>query len=467
MRALAVVALVAGLTLVLPTRPAAHEIPASVTVRAFVHPEGRTLRFLVRVPLEAFRDVEFRLVDEQHLDLRASEPLLPAAIRQWIVDYLVVFEEGRRVGDPNIAAARIALPSDPSFASYEDALAGVHAPVLPEETRLPWRQALVDVLLEYPIGDASARFSVDYGLAHLGIRTTTILRFLPVDGGERIFHYTGDPGVVRLDPRWHQAAFTFVKLGFRHILEGLDHILFLLCLVIPIRRARPLILVVTAFTAAHSITLIASALGLAPDALWFPPLIETLIAASIVWMAFENIVHASASKHEAAASRERWLDRRWLFAFAFGLVHGFGFSFLLRESLQFAGSHLITSLLAFNVGVELGQVLIVLVGAPVLALLFRRVVPERVGAILLSALVAHTAWHWMTERGSALVQYDIRAPAMDLALLASVMRWAALLLIAAGAAWALAGLYRRFSADTGSAGQSAGPKPGPGYTINF
>ena len=65
--------------------------------------------------------------------------------------------------------------------------------------------------------------------------------------------------------------------------------------------------------------------------------------------------------------------------FGFGLVHGFGFSFALRESLQFAGSHLLTSLLAFNVGVELGQLLVLVVLLPVLALLFDHVVDERVG----------------------------------------------------------------------------------------
>ena len=98
---------------------------------------------------------------------------------------------------------------------------------------------------------------------------------------------------MRLDPRWHQAAWRFVELGFFHIVnptDGTDHLLFLLCLVIPFRRLKPLVIVVTAFTIAHSITLIASAFDLAPDALWFPPLIETAIAASIVYMALENIV---------------------------------------------------------------------------------------------------------------------------------------------------------------------------------
>ena len=75
-----------------------------------------------------------------------------------------------------------------------------------------------------------------------------------------------------------------------HILDGIDHLLFLLGLVIPFRRLRSLVVVVTSFTIAHSVTLIASAYNLAPDALWFPPLVETLIAVSIVYMAFENIV---------------------------------------------------------------------------------------------------------------------------------------------------------------------------------
>ena len=103
-------------------------------------------------------------------------------------------------------------------------------------------------------------------------------------------------------------------------------------------------------------------------------------------MALENIV-GTASVH-----------RRWIITFGFGLVHGFGFSFALHETLQFAGSHLVTSLLAFNVGVELGQVLVLLVLVPALALLFRYVVAERMGTIILSALVAHTGWHWMLER---------------------------------------------------------------------
>ena len=208
------------------------------------------------------------------------------------------------------------------------------------------------------------------------------------------YELRGDPGVIPLDPRWHQAALRFVGLGFRHIPDGADHLLFLLCLVIPMRKLSALIAVVTAFTVAHSITLIASASGMVPERLWFPPLVETLIAASIVWMSLENIVGHSTGRG------------RWFTAFGFGLVHGFGFSFALRESLQLAGSHMLTSLLAFNVGVELGQIAVLLILVPLVGLLFHVVrSQQRATTIVLSALVAHTGWHWMLERADQLRRF--------------------------------------------------------------
>ncbi len=216
--------------------------------------------------------------------------------------------------------------------------------------------------------------------------------------------------------------------GFFHILGGIDHLLFLLCLVIPFRRLGALIVIVTSFTVAHSVTLIASAYDMAPSALWFPPLVETLIAASIVYMALENIISPA-------------LKRRWVITFAFGLVHGFGFSFALRDSLQLAGSHVLTSLLSFNVGVELGQLLVLVVAVPALNALFRFGVPERIGTIVLSAIVAHTGWHWMTERGTALAQYTFEWPVFDLAFFDLLLRWAMLAVGLAGVAWLILGVF--------------------------
>ena len=211
-------------------------------------------------------------------------------------------------------------------------------------------------------------------------------------------------------------------MGFRHILEGTDHLLFLLCLVIPLRRFGSLIPVVTSFTVAHSITLIASAYNLGPDALWFPPLIETLIAISIVYMALENITGSN-------------IRRRWMITFGFGLVHGFGFSFALQQTLQFAGSHLLTSLLSFNVGVELGQILVLVILIPALEILFRFAVAERMGTIILSAIVAHTGWHWMIERGERLGQFQFQWPTVNAALLATVMRWLMVIVVLVAVIW--------------------------------
>jgi hypothetical protein len=156
--------------------------------------------------------------------------------------------------------------------------------------------------------------------------------------------------------------------------------------------------------------------------LWFPPLIETLIAMSIVYMALENIVSPQ-------------LKRRWLITFGFGLVHGFGFSFALQHTLQFAGSYLLTSLLSFNIGVELGQLVVLLALIPGLSLLFRFVVAERLGTIILSALVTHTSWHWMTERFDVLRQFRFEWPTIDAAFWVSTMRWAMIVVAAAGLYW--------------------------------
>lgn len=373
----------------------AHEIPFEVAVQSFVKPQDEGLQVLVRMPLRAVRDVEFPAFGPGYLDIDALKPQLQDLAILWVAEFVEVYENDQRLPFPNIAATQLAIFADKSFASFDEALAHTTGPLLENSANVVWDQVHLDVLLEYPIESEDSEFAVRPGMHGLATRVVTVLRFLPPGGTERAYQFNGDPGVVPLDPSWFQAARQFVEMGFSHILDGVDHLLFLLCLVIPFRKLRPLVMVVTAFTIAHSVTLIASAFDLAPDALWFPPLIETLIAVSILYMALENIVGVNST------------GRRRVFALAFGLVHGFGFSFALRETLQFAGSHLVTSLLAFNVGVELGQLVVLLVLVPVLHLLFRYIVAERMGTIILSALVAHTAWHWMIERGELLMQYSI------------------------------------------------------------
>jgi len=339
-----------------------------------------------------------------------------------------LYQGDERLGPPRFAGARVSLESDRSFASYEQALAHLAGKRLPDKLELYWEQGLLDALFEYSIASDRAAFSIRPRLERLGMRTTVSLRFLPAEGVIRAFEFHGDPGLVRLDPRWHQAALRFVETGFLHILEGTDHLLFLLCLVVPFRRLGQLVWIVTSFTVAHSITLIASAYGLGPSALWFPPAIEMLIAISILYMAIENVLGSS-------------VRRRWIVTFGFGLVHGFAFSYALRESLQFAGSHLLTSLVAFNIGIELGQLLVLVLLIPALDLVFRFAVAERIGTIILSLIVGHTAWHWMSERAERLSRFPWPSP--DAAQLASAVRWLMLALILAGLAWLARGALRK------------------------
>jgi hypothetical protein len=134
-----------------------------------------------------------------------------------------------------------------------------------------------------------------------------------------------------------------------------------------------------------------------------------------------------------------------MLTFGFGLVHGFGFSFIFSETMQFAGGHLFSSLLAFNIGVELGQLMVLLLVIPVLNVLFKYFVQERIGCILLSALLAHSAWHWMLDRGNTLSQYQFQWPIFDSIFFVGLMRWGMMLIIAAGALWLLYELFRRFS----------------------
>lgn len=372
---------------------AAHDIPTDVTAHAYIRPRGGTLQVIVRIPLNAIRDIAFPETKAGFLDINKLAPQLPGAAKVLIADLMEVHEGSHVLPSPRVSAAQISLESDRSFDTFENALLHVQGPKPSNDANLVWNQVFFDSLLEYSIRSDRSEFFIRPGFHRLASRVTSIIRFVEPGGAVRVYQFHDDPGLVPLDPRWYYVAGRFVAMGFHHILEGIDHLLFLLCLVVPVRRFRFLIGVVTAFTAAHSITLIASASGFAPDRLWFPPLVETLIAASIVYMALENIVGLQAGR------------RRWMLAFGFGLIHGFGFSFALRESLQLAGSHLLTSLLAFNVGVELGQILVLLILIPLLDVLFRYVVGERIGTIILSAFIAHTGWHWMIERADQLRRF--------------------------------------------------------------
>jgi HupE / UreJ protein len=396
----------------------AHNLANRISMHAMVKPEGERLHLLMRLPLVYLPALDLPKRGPVYVDLERAEVHVARAAAD-TAKAVVITADGTPLAAPLRSSWRLTPGSDRSFESYDKALALIEGPPLPPGIDVPADQGYLDLRFEYASRSERSDFVFDIRLdPSLGERVTLDVHFLPPGGGERIYVLNGAAGPLVLDPRWHQAAWMFVKSGVEHILGGVDHLLFLLCLVLPFRRLDwNLVGVITAFTVAHSITLICAAFGLVPAALWFPPLVETLIAASIIYMALENVLAPN-------------LMRRWLVTAIFGLVHGFGFSFALGEELQLAGSHLVLSLLTFNLGIEIGQILFVAALLPLLAWLARRPVASRYISLGVCAVVGLIAAYWLVERAQELA----RVPAVDGEFALGVGHVVSVLLILGGAA---------------------------------
>ncbi|TSC62826.1 MAG: membrane protein [Parcubacteria group bacterium Gr01-1014_48] len=191
-----------------------------------------------------------------------------------------------------------------------------------------------------------------------------------------------------------QATFTYVikrflRMGVEHILSGMDHILFLLSSILLLSSVRKMLALVTAFTIAHSITLVLAGLGI----ITLPSsVVEPFIAASIVIVTLWNL-HALWKGKESGNARERWA-----MVFAFGLMHGLGFARALVD-VDLPKQFFVPALLLFNIGVELGQLLILLVFVPFLLLAVKKfsVYRTRILTMGLGIILVVSLW-WFFER---------------------------------------------------------------------
>lgn len=180
--------------------------------------------------------------------------------------------------------------------------------------------------------------------------TDTLVRISLLDESSRVARLTSaEPAfVIPEAPTWTQIAVTYLGLGVEHILLGIDHLLFVLALLLLVQGWRQIVMTITAFTAAHSLTLAAATLGF----VHVPQRpVEAVIALSIVLVAAE-IVHRQRGRRSLT---QQW---PWVIAFAFGLLHGFGFAGALTE-IGLPQQAIPLALLFFNVGVELGQLLFI------------------------------------------------------------------------------------------------------------
>lgn len=186
-------------------------------------------------------------------------------------------------------------------------------------------------------------------------------------------------------PPGRDGFLAFLLLGIRHILTGYDHLLFLFGLLVMCRTGRTAALLITCFTAAHSLTLALSTFGLVNLPSRF---VEAAIAASILYVGVENIIRG-----------DKPIRGRALLTFAFGLIHGLGFASVLREmGVANSGSAAIIPLVAFNSGVELGQLSVAAIILPLAWFLRRNDSFRRVGIPALSLAVALAGGYWLLDR---------------------------------------------------------------------
>ena len=295
--------------------------------------------------------------------------------------------------------------TQPDFATLEDARRAFEKNQLFNEFEqgIYVGDTTVDVQLRYPSTGAVYQYALSSGL-NPGLpdqdeTANLILDYSP--GGIQVFRERGllyEPVIVTRSV--FDAVLTFIKEGVKHILEGLDHVLFVICLVLGAMLLKPLLWRVTGFTIGHSITLSLGFFGFAPMAAWFVPAVETGIALSIIYVAVVAILPDlrptfRQNKNEWSVVAVTGL---------IGLLHGLGFSFVLQHILQVTSPNIWQSLLAFNIGVEIGQLLIVLFAWLAFYLIGKLGAGvAKINRYIVAGICAFTGFYWVIERGNTVL----------------------------------------------------------------
>jgi hypothetical protein len=362
--------------LVGPGRADGTAEPAPYTVNRIEN--GQLAHYL---DVEAFRRDPIglgRLAARRHA-LVADDRLLESRVEA--VRAYPAFKQARF---SNLAEARAALQGP----AYADGLGTIYA-----------GETVVDVQLLYPIRQPVTRyyaFGARVSPALAGAESLANVLFDHRGAEPRIFRALGPlatPFVVSRTAGaaaaassgpsgWWKESIAFVWQGIVHILGGPDHLLFVLCLTIGARGLQDLLMRITGFTLGHTVTLVAGFLGFAPAVPWFVPAIETAIALSIIYAG-------------AVALGRRTGSDTFVVTAAIGLLHGFGFSFVLTNILQADAPNLWARLLSFNLGVEIGQVVLILAIWPVLRFLERsapRYAPYGRAAVVAPAIAVAAVW---------------------------------------------------------------------------
>ncbi len=312
--------------------------------------EGREVAYLVEVPAH-------------YLPIPGLDPNGPPVEADEVRPHMAAVSEYLRAHVGVVSGEEAPAP-----VSVELADAGRSAGLIGLVLRYEFDAPVREIVVKHDVFDAREPSYQNLAKVHVDGRTL-----------ETVFKH--DRTVFRFDGRGMLAqAWTFFLLGIEHIFTGYDHLAFVLAMILVGQTLGQVAKIVTGFTVAHSLTLVLAALGIVnlPGTL-----VESVIALSIAVVAAENFLGKPA-------------DKRWIIAFVFGLVHGFGFSGVLRE-LGLPTEGLVSSLLSFNLGVEVGQLAVVIAIFPLVLALRRTrwhlpVVRATSGALLVMGLL------WFGER---------------------------------------------------------------------
>lgn len=324
------------------------------------------------------------LLAKQGLDLAVDGESFSAK-----VEGFRIFKNGTQPDFATLDDAKKSFEIEPLFDSFEQ---GVYV-----------GDTTVDVLLRYTSDSAVYKYALSSNL-NPGLPDQDETANLVLDystSGVQVFRARGllsEPVVVTRSV--FDAVITFIKEGVKHILEGLDHVLFVICLVLGAMHLKPLLWRVTGFTIGHSITLSIGFFGFVPTAAWFVPAVETGIALSIIYVALVAVLPDFKSGWQQKKNEWTVVGVTGLI----GLLHGLGFSFVLQNILQVTSPNIWQSLVAFNVGVELGQLLIVIVAVLVFYLIsLLGEVATKINRTIVAGLCAAVASYWVIERGSSVL----------------------------------------------------------------
>jgi hypothetical protein len=320
---------------------------------------------------------------------QAIELSVAGEVERLEAEYVRVYKNGTQPDFATLEEAQAAFQKEPAYAVFEQ---GVYV-----------GDATVDVLLRYKSKDAVYEYALsstlDPGLPDQDATANLVLDYSP--SGVQVFRARGllhEP--VEVTRSVFDAVATFILEGVKHILEGLDHVLFVICLVLGAMHVRPLLWRVTGFTIGHSITLSIGFFGFVPTAAWFVPAVESGIALSIIYVALVAVM--PDFKPDWQQKKNEWTVVG--VTGLIGLLHGLGFSFVLQNILQVTSPNIWQSLVAFNVGVELGQLLIVIVAVLVfylISLLGESV--TKINRTIVAGLCVAIASYWVVERGSSVL----------------------------------------------------------------